>query len=73
MRGGELKINIISTSHSLAKELLNKSDTFITAMCGNREYTIGGIKRIKTHANVDDSVTHLVIELKEYEGGNIIR
>ena len=36
------------------------------------EYVIGGLKRVSTHANIDDSVTHLALKLKRCEG-NMIR
>ena len=41
-------------------------------MCNEKEYVIGNVKRIATHANIDDSVMHWVLQLKECEG-NIIR
>ena len=65
--------NCISTSHELAKELLNKPDSFITAIIGEKEYVIENIKRIATHANVDDSVTHWVLNLRDGGDGNIKR
>lgn len=57
----------------LARELLNKEDSFITVMCENKEYIIENVKRVAVHANIDDSTTHLTLQLKEYSGGNIIR
>ena len=41
-------------------------------MCGNKEYVIGNTKRVATHANIDDSVTHLALKLKRCEG-NMVR
>ena len=41
-------------------------------MNGEDEYVIGNIKRVATHANIDDSVMHWTLKLKECEG-NIIR
>ena len=41
-------------------------------MIGEKEYVIGTMKRVQTHANIDDSVMHWVLQLKECEG-NIIR
>ena len=61
------------TSHSLAHELLSRPDEFITAVNGDKEYSIECIKRIATHANIDDSVTHLALKLGEYISGNIKR
>ena len=37
-----------------------------------KEYVIGNMKRVATHANMDDSVMHWTLQLKECEG-NIIR
>ena len=63
----------INTSHELARELLNKPDSFITAIIGEKEYVVDGIKRIATHANIDDSVTHLALNLRDGGDGNIKR
>ena len=41
------------SSHALARELLSKPDSFITAMLENREYVIDSYKRVPTHANID--------------------
>ena len=65
-------VNCNVTSHALARELLSKPDGFITAVCDGKEYIIGNIKRVATHANMDDSVMHWTLQLKECEG-NIIR
>ena len=62
----------IGTSHSLADELKSKPDGFITATLGEVEYVIENIKRVATHANLDDTVTHLTLNLREC-GGNIKR
>ena len=71
--GDELEIiDYITTSHQLARELLNRPDDFITAISDDGEYVIGGLKRVSTHANIDDSVTHLALKLKRCEG-NMIR
>lgn len=64
----------ISTCHSIAKELLTKPDDFLTVTVGNNEYAIKGIKVIKTHANYDDSVTHITILCDDnFIKGNILR
>ena len=63
---------MINKSHSLADELRNRPDDFITATIGEKEYIIERIKRVATHANKDDSVTHLTLQLRECEG-NIVR
>ena len=62
--------NYIGTSHSLAKELLSKPDAFLTASFGEVDYVIESIKRVATHANIDDTVTHLTLILREC-GGNL--
>lgn len=61
------------TSHMLARELLNKPDSFLTATYGEIEYVIDNIQRIPTHANHDDSVTHLTLNLRDGGYGNIKR
>ena len=63
----------ITTSHSLAIELLNKPDGFITATIGEEEYVIEVAKRKPTHANYDDEVMHWTLFLKKSDGRNIIR
>lgn len=55
-----------------AKELLNKPNGFISVLVSDKEYGIEGIQRIKTCANIDDSITHWVINLSN-ERGNVIR
>ena len=54
-----------TTTHDLAQELLSKEDNFITVTIDNREYMIDGIKKVKTHANLDDSVMHTVLVCEE--------
>ena len=49
----------IYSSLTLARELLDRPDEFITMNFGEKEYGISNIKRVATHANVDDTVTHL--------------
>lgn len=58
-------IDVISTSYALVKELLNKPDGFITVTLGEEEYIISNIQRVATHANIDDSVTHWTLNLRE--------
>lgn len=50
--------NSIITSHKLAKELLERDDSFLTVTVGDREYVIEGIKVTKTSANHDDSTLY---------------
>lgn len=57
----------------LAKELLNKPDGFVTATFGDKEYVISNIQRVPTHANIDDSVTYLTLNLRDGGKGNIKR
>ena len=59
-------------SHELADDIRNRQDGFITATLDGKEYVIGNMRRVATHANIDDSVMHWVLQLKECEG-NIIR
>lgn len=61
------------SSHTLARELLSKPDGFVTAMFENREYVIESYKRVPTHANIDDSVMHWIIELRDGGQCNIKR
>ena len=68
-----ISIECITTSHLLARELLGKPDSFITAMIGEEEYVIQYLKRAKTHANFDDTTTHLTLVLRDGGQGNIKR
>lgn len=60
------------TSHGLARELLSKADDFLTVTVGDREYSIRATKKVKTHANLDDGVTHITLVCDELTG-NIVR
>ena len=74
MRKENIEITeIISTSHVLAKELLNKPDGSITATLGEEEYVISNMQRVATHANIDDSVTHWTLNLRDGGNGNLKR
>lgn len=66
-------IELISTGHKLAKELLIKPDGFITATLDGKEYVIEDIQRIPTHANIDDTVMHWTLNLRNGGKGNIKR
>lgn len=57
----------------LAKELLSKPDGFITATLDEEEYVISNIQRISTHANIDDSVIHWTVNLRDGGNGNLKR
>ena len=57
----------------MAKELDNKADGFITVTVEDKEYTISGIRRVATHANVDDYTTHWTILTENGVTGNIKR
>ena len=57
----------------LAKELLKKSDDFITVTYNNEELIIEDFKRVPTHANIDDGVTHWTLNLRDGGNGNIKR
>ena len=57
----------------MAHALLDRPDEFITMMFGEKECGISNIKRVSTHANIDDTVTHLTLQANEEMKGNIIR
>lgn len=61
------------TSHSLARELLSKPDAFITVSFGEKEYMINKIRRVPTHANIDDTNTYLTLSVNVKCEGNIKR
>ena len=61
------------SSHALARDLLSREDGFITATYGNEELVIEDFKRINTHANIDDTVTHWTLNLRDGGNGNIKR
>ena len=42
-------------------------------MNGEEEYVVSGYKKIATHANIDDSVTHWTLILRDGGKGNIKR
>lgn len=71
--GGDEETNYINTSHALAKELLDRPNGCITATLNEEEYVINNIRRITTHANIDDSVTHLTLNLRDGGKGNLKR
>ena len=54
------------TTHELANELLRHSDSFITITVNGREYNIDRLQRVKTHANIDDSMCYYTLVAKEY-------
>lgn len=56
----------------MARELLSKEDGFIFAKLGGQEYVIENIGRVATHANIDDSVMHWGLNLRQCTG-NIMR
>ena len=58
-------------SHSLAKELLNKPDGFITISIGEKEYMIDKIRRTFTCANYDDSNIYFTLVANTECEGNI--
>lgn len=57
----------------MARELLSKPDGFITATLGEEEYIISSTQRVATHANIDDSVTHWTLNLRDSGNGNLMR
>ena len=54
------------TTHELANELLRHNDSFITITVNGREYNIDRLQRVKTHANIDDSICYHTLVAKEY-------
>ena len=66
-------MSCIYTSHELARELLNKPDAFITASIGEKEYVIDNTQRVWTHANVDDSISYLTLNLRDCGQGYVKR
>ena len=56
------------TSHGLAKERLDKEDSYITITIGEKEYVISDVKRVKTHANADDTTIYLTLVGDECSG-----
>ena len=57
----------------LARELLSKPDGFITATYGDEEFIIENFSRVATHANIDDSIMHWTLNLRDGGSGNIKR
>ena len=66
MKGGEITSYI--TTHSLARELLEQPDGFLTVSIGEEEYTIRDYQRKKTHANIDDSMMYWTLNLCNNRG-----
>lgn len=46
---------------------------FITATLGEKEYVIGNTQRVASHADIDDTVMHWTLILREGGSGNIKR
>lgn len=53
--------------------MLSKPDTFITISFEGKEYMIDKIRRVPTHANIDDSNTYLTLVANVECEGNIKR
>ena len=53
-------------------ELSARQNEFITITVNGEEYGIECIKRVATHANIDDSTTHLTLKASNCRKGNII-
>ena len=64
--------NIVK-SHLLAKDLLAREDNYVTVMVKGKEYMIKSIKRVTTHANMDDSYGYWTIVAEDSSEGNIKR
>ena len=52
----------------MARELLNREDSYITITIGEKEYMISGVKRVRTHANADDASMYLTLVGEECSG-----
>lgn len=68
-----INTNYITTTHSLARELLSKPDGFLSSTDGEIEYVVENIKRTSSYANADDRVMNWVLKLRECGKGNIKR
>ena len=53
------------STHSLARELLERPDGFLTATSGDKEFAITGYRRMATCANYDDTSLYWSLELSE--------
>lgn len=53
------------STHSLARQLLERPDAFVTATCGDKEFAIIGFRREATCANADDTSLYWTLELSE--------
>ena len=69
--GNSIQLSCITTSHELARELLNRPNRFITATHDGEEYIIENYKSISTNVNSDDSDIYYTLNLKS--GGNNIK
>ena len=57
----------------LARELLNKPDSFLIATFENKEGVVENIKRVSTCSNYDDTSMYLSLNIRECNCGNIKR
>lgn len=55
----------------LARELLSKPDGFLTVTYGDEEFMVENYQRKKTYANIDDSMIHWTLNLRNGGRGNI--
>ena len=55
------------TTHSLARELLEKPDGFVTATIEGKEFAVTGFQRMATCANYDDTSLYWTLVLSECE------
>lgn len=70
MKGG-IVTSCIATTHSLAQQLLQRPDGFLTAKHNDKEYVITGYERASTCANYDDTTLYWTLNLCECRNGNI--
>ncbi len=64
----------MEVTKSLKQESRHFSDErFNTATLGEKEYVIGNTQRVASHANIDDTITHWTLNLRDGGNGNIKR
>lgn len=66
-----MKTTNITTSHSLARELLRKPNGFINATIKEKEFIINNIQRVFTCANKDDTEIYWTLNLRSDISGNV--
>lgn len=52
---------------------MSKPDGFLVASNGEKEFVIENMRKVSTHANIDDSVLYWTLNLRDCKDGNIKR